>query len=195
LKIVTLGPAEFDASCAELCDLILNDGYIPTHVVTVASGGTNVGSVFARLLPDSTAFMDVALSRYNASIQNLTRPSGLHAHLPYCITNQLRRLEHWLRGLVFDEKRAREKVDRITPEWANLQSIDAGARVLVLDDAVDSGVTLAIAMKAVRAHASPEVEIRSAALSTTWQEPLVKPTYSLYRGVLCRFPWSNDFHA
>jgi hypoxanthine phosphoribosyltransferase len=195
LRVVTLGPTEFETSCEQLCCLVMKDGYVPTHVVTIASGGTKVGSAFRRLLSPSTAFIDVSLSRYSAPTKALTRQRGLNSRLPYWITDQLRRIEHWLRSMAFDEKRAHEKVRSSRPAWTGLDAIGPNARALIVDDAVDSGVTLAIAMNALRAHSRAGTEVRSAVLATTWRRPLVKPTYSLYSGILCRFPWSNDFHA
>src|SRR5262249_37953779 len=58
--------------------------------------------------------------------------------------------------------------------------------LLVVDDAVDSGATLARIIEAVRSLA-PAADIRSAAIAVTTERPRVEPTYALYHQ-LCRFP-------
>lgn len=64
--------------------------------------------------------------------------------------------------------------------------------VMVVDDAVDSGITLAAVLRTLRACCPPATELRTAAITVTRPDPVVKPDYALYRGVLCRFPWSFD---
>ena len=68
-------------------------------------------------------------------------------------------------------------------------------RVLVADDAVDSGVTLNTVLSMLRALCPPATDLRSAAITVTLDNPVVEPDYALYRGVLCRFPWSFDAGA
>ena len=65
-------------------------------------------------------------------------------------------------------------------------------RVLVVDDAVDSGVTLDTVFRSLRETAPPDTEVRAAVVTVTLDRPLIEPDFTLYRGVLCRFPWSFD---
>jgi hypoxanthine phosphoribosyltransferase len=65
-------------------------------------------------------------------------------------------------------------------------------RVLVVDDAVDSGVTLATVLRLLRETSPADTELRSAVVTVTLAQPLAEPDFVLYRGVLCRFPWSFD---
>jgi hypoxanthine phosphoribosyltransferase len=64
--------------------------------------------------------------------------------------------------------------------------------VLVVDDAVDSGVTLATVLRLLRESSPPDTQFRSAVVTVTLAQPLAEPDFVLYRGVLCRFPWSFD---
>jgi hypoxanthine phosphoribosyltransferase len=66
------------------------------------------------------------------------------------------------------------------------------SRVMVVDDAVDSGVTLAAVLRTLRESCPPGTELRTAAITVTRPSPAVEPDYALWRGVLCRFPWSFD---
>jgi hypoxanthine phosphoribosyltransferase len=63
---------------------------------------------------------------------------------------------------------------------------------LVIDDAVDSGATLATALQVLRDVCPPGTEMRSAAITQTLDRPMVRPDYVLHRGTLCRFPGSFD---
>jgi hypothetical protein len=36
------------------------------------------------------------------------------------------------------------------------------------------------------------VELRTAVITMTMEDPAAAADYALYRGVLCRFPWSFD---
>ena len=65
-------------------------------------------------------------------------------------------------------------------------------RLLVVDDAVDSGKTLATVLRALREACPAGTEIRSAAITVTLDNPVAEPDYALYRRVVCRFPWSFD---
>jgi hypoxanthine phosphoribosyltransferase len=68
----------------------------------------------------------------------------------------------------------------------------ASPRVLVVDDAVDSGLTLATVLRVLREISPSNTQFRSAVVTVTLEQPLAEPDYVLYRGVLCRFPWSFD---
>ena len=69
----------------------------------------------------------------------------------------------------------------------------ASARILIVDDAVDSGSTMAAVRKAINAIANPSAVIKIAAITVTTPAPFIEPDFFLlYRYVLCRFPWSLD---
>ena len=65
-----------------------------------------------------------------------------------------------------------------------------GRKVLIVDDAVDSGATMLAVAEALR-EANPEAEIRTAAITVTTPKPLITPDYSMYKDLI-RFPWSMD---
>jgi hypothetical protein len=57
---------------------------------------------------------------------------------------------------------------------------------------VDSGATLAAVLGTLREVCGPTTQLRTAVITVTMEDPAVEPDYTLYRGVLCRFPWSFD---
>ena len=115
------------------------------------------------------------------------------ATLPEPLLNALRRAEH---RLISGHRQAAQPTQINLAEaiaignW--LRVLSRVARVLVIDDAVDSGLTLATVLQTFRNVCPPEVEVRTAVITVTTEHPVVAPDYALYRGVLCRFPWSFD---
>jgi hypothetical protein len=74
----------------------------------------------------------------------------------------------------------------------HLAALPSPARILIADDAVNSGVTLATVLRLVSDVCPVGDEIRSAAITQTLENPTARPDYLLFRGTLCRFPWSFD---
>lgn len=69
--------------------------------------------------------------------------------------------------------------------------IQSWASVLLVDDAVDSGETMAAVIDFLK-RAKPELRIHTAVITTTMSDPLTPPEFTLYHETLVRFPWSMD---
>lgn len=77
-------------------------------------------------------------------------------------------------------------------EELNNRLSEKGSRILIVDDAVDSGSTMASVINLLNQEFPGNI-IRTAAITVTTSTSLVEVDYALYReGVLVRFPWSND---
>ena len=191
LQTRTLGQTAFDAACEELIGMVRRD-YAPVLLVGVRTGGLVVAEAMARV----TSLPVLPLTCRRPSTAMKSRVPGLKpllATLPEPLLNALRRAEH---RLVSGHRRAAQptQIDRTEAiaigNW--LRIVPDGARVLVVDDAVDSGLTLATVLRTLREECPPNIELRTAVITVTMKEPAVVPDYALYRGVLCRFPWSFD---
>ncbi len=187
----TLGKAAFDAACADLIRMVERD-YAPALLVGVRTGGLVVAETMAQVVP--LPVLPLTCRRPSTSFKSLIpglRP--LLATLPEPVLNGLRRAEH---RLISGHRRATQAVHIDLDEAAaigdRLRNMRRDARVLVVDDAVDSGVTLATVLRTLTEASPPEVELRSAVITATTDDPAVDPDYALFRGVLCRFPWSFD---
>ena len=187
----TLDQAAFDAACAELMRMSERD-YAPALLVGVRTGGLVVAETMAR----GTSLPVLPLTCRRPTTAFKSRVPGLKpilATLPEPLLNALRRAEHRLvsshrRGVQPTQIDLNEAI--AIGNW--LRILGCGARVLVVDDAVDSGITLATVLQTLRGVCPPAVELRTAVITLTTQEPAVIPDYALCRGVLCRFPWSFD---
>jgi uncharacterized protein len=193
MRVVTLSESDFVGVSQELYRRVIADGYAPTHIVAIASGGTRVRDAIKPITDPTVTFVDIALSRQLTKQKKRFRISTLLGRLPYVLTDRLRILEHWIRLLCFSPRKSTTDVP--DSRCAELQQIAGrdGVRILVLDDAADSGVTLSRVLRALARQERGGAEIRTAVITSTWKSPLVRPTYSVFNGVLCRFPWSHDY--
>ena len=200
MKVVTLDEGAFRDACRRLWTAA-TAASSPDILVGIRTGGFVVAEAMIAaaahdcplLLPITRRRASTARKSGNAWIGKLLR------RLPYSVTDRIRLLEH--RAIA--GRRARRKAaatpDKLwEPDAAEAGALaDAirarpGARVLVVDDAVDTGTTLR-AVRALILSIDPRADVRSAVLVTTTDAPIAKPDMSLFNDVLCRFPWSHDF--
>jgi hypoxanthine phosphoribosyltransferase len=189
----TLGRAAFDAACAELMRLVERD-YLPTLVVGVRTGGLAVAEAMARAATAPVPVLPLTCRRPATRLKS--RIPGLKfilASLPIRLRDALRQAEHRLTsGRRRAARPARVDQSEAAAIGMWLANTPNSARVLVADDAVDSGVTLDTVLRTLQAVCPPATELRSAVITVTIDDPAQEPDYALYRGVLCRFPWSFD---
>lgn len=168
----------------------------PDVVVGVATGG----EACARYLDGSVPVFSITLRRRATATKKRARLPQLLRFLPYGVTNILRQVEDMV-----GELRSRPAIGQAVPDVSaelehDIDRIrsrvrDLGARsLLVIDDAVDSGVTLSCVVSALRA-ALPEVSVSSAVLTHTRRQTAFRADFALFDCVLCRFPWSFDYRA
>ena len=192
-EVRTLHPADFDAVCAELMQMIERD-FVPTLLVGVRTGGLIVAEAMARAASNSLPVLPLTCRRRSTRLKSLT--PGLRfllSRLPPQALDRLRQAEHRL----LTSRRRQASPPRVDQEevaaiesW--LRRSRRAERVVITDDAVDSGATLAAVLQALDGVCPPATRLRTAAITVTQAQPQVRPTYTLYSGVLCRFPWSFD---
>jgi len=190
----TLVGAAFDAACADLMRTVEAD-YAPSVVVGIRTGGLVVAECMVRFA--STALPVRPLTCRRAATATKSRIPKLRSvllGLPRPARDLLRRAEHRYLIAPRAQRPRRQEVDpgesaTIATEFAALA---APPRILVVDDAVDSGVTLAAVLALLRDIAPPGSDIRTAAITQTLENPVARPDFVLFRSVLCRFPWSFD---
>lgn len=184
----------FQAACAELMQTVTRDGR-PDVVIGIRTGGLTVAESMARAIPDPPAVLPLTSRRAATGAKSRIRilPQLLR-QLPRPAVDGLRIAEL---KLLSRHRRRRPPQQYVDPEEAAairsyLAGTPSGSTILVVDDAVDSGVTLATVLQVLGEIRPGELVFRSAAITVTLDSPLVQPDYALYRGVLCRFPWSFD---
>jgi len=103
---------------------------------------------------------------------------------PEIVLNQIRVAEH---HFISSKKRN----TRRTVQTENIINMNRYDLVLIVDDAVDTGYSMAEIINYVKRHHHKPV-IKTLSAVVTKKNPVIMPDYSLYRDVLIRFPWSLD---
>ena len=194
-KVITLDIKSFGETCCVLQSIVERSGFKPDCILGIESGGrfvaervfTSIPHCYTGLRRPSTDRRHGAMERGMRSVLRFT---------PRWICDLLRRFEarHLMKsaaGLSLSPEEI-EKCMIKNAGRVNLPDLKEYRRILVVDDAVDSGMTLASVVRKVRAEA-PDAEIRSAVVTVTTPEPLFTPDYTIYNdNILIRFPWSID---
>ncbi|MGH7041240.1 MAG: phosphoribosyltransferase [Acetobacteraceae bacterium] len=195
LRVVTLAREDFDRACGDLLRLVARS-YAPTMLVGIRTGGLVVAEAMARTTPAPPPVMPLTCRRAGTQAKARVPLLGRAlSALPRPMADGLRKAEF---NLTAGRRRTRNPPQ--APDEAEAAAIAARTfanteRLLVVDDAVDSGVTLAAVLTTLRRRCAPATLIRSAVITQTLENPVIAPDYALHRSVLCRFPWSFDAAA
>lgn len=169
--------------------------FAPHLLVGIRTGGLVVAEAMANSRVTPLPVMPLTCQRASTGAKTRSKlVRNALAQMPQPMADMLRRLEHrWITSRRSTRNRPQTvgKDEALSiADW--LHATRRPCRVLVTDDAVDSGVTLATVLRTLYQLGPPEMELRTAAITQTLEHPKVVPDYLLYRGTLCRFPWSLD---
>lgn len=194
IEVKTLDNEGLRQAAISMNNMIFKD-FVPDIIVGIRSGGYVMAEIMAKEASHQPILL--AISRRRKSTETKSKIKGLKnllGFLPYFVTDHLRIWEH---------KRLNGKpVESPKPfvpdadELAKLKTIlqpKQGHKILIVDDAVDSGATMKAVLDMVRSEAGSSSIVKTAALTLTTEHSLVNPDYVIYKNVLVRFPWSFDF--
>jgi uncharacterized protein len=193
-RVISLDAAGLKQAAGELARQAHE--FQPDVIVGIRSGGYRVAAHMAESL-QQVALLPITCRRPSTQKkESLLLLRKLLQKLPYAVTDRLRVAEH----IVLTQLRAPKPVTAgFVPDAQELTALkqwlgskDGAARILIVDDAVDSGATLAAVHRLVQSVAYPGSTVKMAAITVTTQYPLIQPDFVLYRYALCRFPWSLD---
>ena len=196
MQVVTLNEEALSKASRDLWSSVERSGFQPTHVVGIVTGGAVVVDRMRASLPRNVRTVNVAMARPGTEIKRRSATSRLLSRLPYAVTDRLRVLEAAVLARRNGSAAEERPADLSPQDAAALGDITRtpDARVLVVDDAVDSGRTLAAIAGRLRGDAGAD-RVKTAVIVQTQPDVVLQPDYRLYDGVLCRFPWSNDYHG
>ena len=196
MQVLTLDPARLDRHAAKLAKTVEEDsGGDFDAIVAVRRGGSFVCDAFCRHFPN-----DLYGARYDVTLQrpSTKRKNGTLSHilqrLPLRVLNLMRMAESValnLRRKIIGQSDA-PGVEM--PEGlAQLLREKEAPRILIIDDAIDSGDTLFAITETLR-KANEKSIVSIAVITETTTQPRIRADYSLYKNkTLIRFPWSNDY--
>ncbi len=189
MDVITLTHSEAE-NCAEtLCNEI---DFQPDLVIGVLNGAQFLIEQFKKSEKfASSSFVEVKLQRESEKIKKNKLVSKILKILPYSILNKLRIVESQ------KVKRKTKKIDFLDLNSKkvildNLPNIDV-KKILIIDDALDSGKTMYLIKKKLSEKYPNLTEIKSAVIAWTINQSIVKPDYYVYKNTLVRYPWSKDF--
>lgn len=184
MRVMTLHSDAFGAACLRL--EAESRPFMPDLVVGIANGGVHVAERMFAGVPHAS----VRCRRVDSDSKDRAgRLFGIVRKLPVWMRDLMRKAE----ALMLARRGADNAVRTVECGAEAASLIAASHRILVVDDAVDSGHTLQTVLGRVH-RLAPEAEVRTAALTVTTPNPVVRPDYCLYRnGTLIRFTWSNDY--
>lgn len=175
-----------------LTNLVKEKYGLPELLVSIETGGSMIGEICANL-------WDIQHTRVKGL--RSSKPNKLKNHLRPIIAKLPDNLKWYLRGREISraERHFHSKKSRFTStlntdavEGHKFSSMDSCPRaILIVDDAVDSGLTLLRVRKMVE-NTFPKSNIYTACFTTTFRDALVKPDIVLFERTLLRGPWSLD---
>ena len=194
--ILDIDEATFRAEARKLLDLVRHD-FQPNILLGIRSGGYFLAEAMAAQAgPEAPNLVSITRRRASTKSKSRLKIKGFLGRAPRSLKNSLRLLEH----RVLMTFAARREVQPVVPDpvedrefRAAIAACGDDRRILIVDDAVDSGATLLAVTQYVRDVAGERAEIRSAVITVTYPRPLIEPDYSLRRQVLCRFYWASDY--
>jgi uncharacterized protein len=193
--VLTLPPAALTRSADDLLAMVERSGFIPDGVVGIETGGLKV--VESLTIPPAIV-LRCRMARPSTELKKSRPGRRVLRMLPYALADQFRLIEDWVGS--------RDKPSVPPPTEELLRGIEEIARtvaergltrLLIVDDAVDSGGTLGCVMSALRSRLPEEVRVVSAVVTRTRppERTATEPDFALHSMVLCRFPWSFDYKA
>lgn len=186
MKVLTVSCSDISEYVSSIIQKMKVDDYLPDAVVGIRTGGVYIADLFARQLGfnNGTALQ---ISVYRPSSKNKKKIfSSIAKFMPIKMLDFLRIIEA---KMMFKSDGRSQIFDISLP--VELESRNY-SRILVVDDAVDSGATLSAVLRMIESRYQG-VEIKSAAITVTTDNPTVCPDYYLYKNsTLIRFPWSLD---
>ena len=178
-KVIDVDLKDLDQMSLALGRKITADGFKPDHILYVERAGLLIGNVLAEYF--KVGLSDITCQRMGTSAKSGIK--GVLRWLPRWATHLLRRLE------LFSSMHKARSERHVT--WNRALPL-AGKKILVVDDAVDTGYSLRAIMQYLLAYGLSQKNIRIAVLTTTGKDLCITPEYSLVKNTICAFPWSYD---
>ncbi len=184
----TLDKAGFQQAASDLARQVQGQ---PQLVIGIRSGGYALAQAMLPGLPGAQ-LLPITCRRPSTEAKQASPLKAWLRKLPRVLNDALRLVEH----MILTQWRT-PRPGHFIPDADELSAIEAAlqqqgiTRILVVDDAVDSGATLQAVLELLK-RLAPTAAITSAVITVTTDAPLVQPDVMLYRYTLCRFPWSLD---
>jgi len=180
---------DLEVTSNNLYQLVIADGFQPDVIVGIANGGWHV--VNSMSIPSDIRRVKILKQRAGTVAKNTFKVGVFLPLLPRFLNDFLRVAEVKYREVVFLASKNKLRVDNLEIGSVDIDFIQKSNRVLIVDDCIDSGVTL----KAVRDYLvsiNCQANYKVAVINTTFSRSLLLPDYCLYPRTIVRLPWAAD---
>lgn len=193
VAVRTYEASDVAADCERLAAML--NVFEPDLIIGIANGGVPVAHGVASHLVGQISVADVRAQRRSTGVKSHPALRGAIRRLPRQGADLLRIFEVCERELVYHLMarllgRARP-ARQVELSLAAQNLLPQSARVLIVDDCIDSGETMRRVATAITDMA-PDAQVRSAVLASAWLRPPVVPDYVLHQRTLVRLPTSFD---
>jgi hypoxanthine phosphoribosyltransferase len=189
--IITLNEDTLQAESRRLAARVSYAGYKPTHLIAIATAGIHIADHMAPAFASRPIVVEIVARRPTT---RLKRYRGVHAILARCprwLTTGLRHLEHRL--VTSRSSGSHRTVSIDADQLRELQRPDGRAvRALVVDDVLDTGLTLKVCVEFLKTRLDSGSELKAAVIAMSLPDPKVKADFCLYTNTTLRGPWSID---
>ena len=168
---------ELPALASELAAQVHTSGFAPDAIVYIETGARLLAHELQKIF--RVPALPIVVKRGGHGVKKLLAPVA--AKLPASLRDWLRRIEE------------RSGVQRLTRRDAILPSgtNEVRGRVLLVDDASDTGRSLAVARELLQANGIAPADLRTAVLAATTERGRVGVNFFVFNRN-CRMPWSSD---
>ncbi len=191
MKVITLNAIDFFKKLDELSGKI---DIIPDIVVEVLSAGGYLGkAIKVDEKFNKAQYKQIKIQRRREYIKQSIVFRTLLKILPYIILDRLR---------LYESKKAKNSIsalnlnelqkDNISFDHLGFLHKKSVKNILIIDDAIDTGRTMFIIKNSLQKQ-FPKANIKTAIISWTLENSIIKPDFYIYKNVLVRFPWSKDY--
>ncbi len=195
MTVKTLSRRDLELHSQQLLKNIQKD-HIPSNIIIgIATGGVYISRTIKDNLVQQNwngKYYEIKLSRKSTETKKKLKIKMFLTKLPYFILNQLRKLEVFIFENFKAEKYDSSKEDRVVLSDALIKDIKNSNSILLVDDAIDTGSTI-LAIKNIVKRINPSIDVKVTVLTVTHKKPYIEPDYTLYRRVLIRCPWAEDY--
>lgn len=187
MRVLTLTKDVFQQKLYELSCKI---NFSPDMVVQVLNSGVYLGDELKKIQKfKDVCYVKVKPKRDRGFIKQSFLFDLIVKILPYKFLDKLR---------VYESDQVKNSIDKIDLNELSKITIDLNhlakqkkQNILIIDDAVDSGRTVFLIQNNLKKQ-YPNAVIKTAVLSWTLGNSIIKPDYYIYKDILVRFPWSKD---
>lgn len=194
MKVITLDKKDLIFQSTLLAQSILDSNWSADLIIGIKTGGIYVAQpLYEEIIKHyPSKYATVSLSRASTQKKKKIKIDKVLKRLPYFILDVMRKLEVTFFELTKAKIYNSNIEDKIILDKDLQKQLLSSKTVLLVDDAIDTGNTI-LAIKNKFLSINPQLDIKTAVLTTTHKISFIQADYSLYKRVLLRCPWAADY--